>query len=60
MKNLERLQSKQNIGAYIPDVKCQASQGGNRTDEDSPFHKKRFIYQGQGCILITLPQGAFF
>ena len=44
MTNLEELKSKQNIDAYIPDVKYQAKQRGKKTDEDSPFHKQHFIY----------------
>lgn len=44
MENLKKLESKQNIDAYIPDAKYQTAQRGNPTKEDSPFYKKYFIY----------------
>ncbi|MBU0710282.1 MAG: IS1182 family transposase [Candidatus Omnitrophica bacterium] len=44
MENLKKLESKQNIDAYIPDAKYQTAQRGNPTKEDSPFYKKHFIY----------------
>jgi len=44
MDNLKKLESKQNIDAYIPDNRYQTAQRGNPTKEDSPFYKKNFIY----------------
>jgi len=47
IRNLKELESKIYIDAYIPDVKYQAQQRGNLTDEDSPFHKKHFVYNSE-------------
>lgn len=44
MESLKKLESKEYIDAYIPDVKYQAAQHGRITDEDSPFHRKHFTY----------------
>ena len=41
---LTKLEAKKYIDAYIPDAKYQAQKNGNLTDEDSPFHKKHFVY----------------
>jgi len=51
-KNLKELESKTYIDAYIPDVKYQAQQRGNLTDEDSAFHKKHFVYDSEKDIYL--------
>jgi hypothetical protein len=51
-KNLKELESKVYIDAYIPDVKYQAQLRGNLTDEDSPFHKKHFIYNSEKDVYL--------
>jgi len=56
MGNLKKLDEKGNIDAYIPDVKYQAKTRGRRTDEDSPFHKKHFIYNKDKDAYICLGQ----
>jgi transposase len=50
--NLKELESKTYIDAYIPDVKYQAQQRGNLTDEDSPFHKKHFVYNQEKDVYL--------
>jgi len=52
MKNLKKLEDKENISAYIPDAKYQANQRNKITDEDSPFHKKNFVYDPKKDIYI--------
>lgn len=52
MENLKKLESKQNIDAYIPDAKYQTAQNGKTTKEDSPFYKNNFIYDSQKDVYI--------
>lgn len=52
MEGLKKLESHRNIDAYIPDNKYQAHLNGNKTDEDSPFHKKHFVYNRKKNIYI--------
>lgn len=52
MGNLNKLEQKPNIDAYIPDAKYQAKQRNKRTDEDSPFHKNNFRYQSDKDIYL--------
>lgn len=52
MENLKKLESKQNIDAYIPDTKYQTAQNGKTTKEDSPFYKKNFIYNPQKDVYL--------
>jgi len=44
MDRLKELESKGYIDAYIPDAKYQGKKRGKKIDEDSPFHKKHFVY----------------
>lgn len=44
MERLKELESKEYIDAYIPDAKYQGKERGKNIDEDSPFHKKHFLY----------------
>jgi len=52
MESLKKLESKEYIDAYIPDVKYQANKHGKTTDEDSPFHKKHFTYNKEKDVYI--------
>ena len=52
MENLKKLESRQNIDAYIPDPKYQTAQNGKTTPEDSPFYKGRFIYNPKKDIYL--------
>lgn len=56
MGNLKELELKGYIDAYIPDGKYQANQRGNLTDEDSPFHKKHFIYNPEKDVYLCPDQ----
>lgn len=47
MDRLKELESKDYIDAYIPDAKYQGKERGKKIDEDSPFHKKHFIYNSE-------------
>ncbi len=53
---LTKLEAKKYIDAYIPDAKYQAQKNGNLTDEDSPFHKKHFIYNPEKDVYLC-PHG---
>jgi transposase len=53
---LTKLEAKEHIDAYIPDAKYQAQKNGNLTDEDSPFHKKHFVYNPKKDVYIC-PNG---
>lgn len=52
MNNLKELEIKQNVDAYIPDVKHQAKLRNKPTDEDSPFHTKNFKYNQDKDVYI--------
>jgi len=52
MGSLKEIEEKGYLDAYIPDVKYQASIHGRRTDEDSAFHKKYFIYNQEKDVYI--------
>jgi len=52
MGSLKELEEKGYLDAYIPDVKYQAAKHGRRTDEDSAFHKKYFIYNPEKDVYI--------
>lgn len=52
MGSLKKLEEKGYLDVYIPDVKYQASTHGRRTDEDSVFHKKYFIYNPEKDVYI--------
>lgn len=53
---LAKLEAKEYIDAYIPDAKYQAQKNGNLTDEDSPFHKKHFVYNPEKDVYVC-PNG---
>lgn len=53
---LKEIESQPHIDAYIPDAKYQAKKNGNLTDEDSPFHKKHFVYNTENDIYVC-PNG---
>jgi len=52
MEGLKKLEERPYIDAYIPDVKYQAKQDGKAIDEDSPFHKKHFIYNPEKDVYL--------
>ena len=53
MEGLKKLEEERPyIDAYIPDVKYQAKQDGKAIDEDSPFHKKHFVYNSEKDIYL--------
>jgi len=52
MERLKELESKEYIDAYIPDAKYQGKERGKRIDEDSPFHKNRFLYNIEKDVYI--------
>lgn len=52
MERLKELESKEYIDAYIPDAKYQGKQRGKKTGEDSPFHKKHFLYNREKNVYI--------
>jgi len=53
MEGLKKLEEeKPYIDAYIPDVRYQAKQDGKAIDEDSPFHKKHFIYNPEKDVYL--------
>jgi transposase len=54
--SLAKLEAKKHIDAYIPDAKYQAQKNGNLTDEDSPFHKKYFVYNPEKDVYVC-PNG---
>jgi len=41
--NLAELEERKEVDAYIPDMRDQAKRRGKKTDEDSPFHMRKFI-----------------
>jgi len=53
---LAKLETRKHIDAYIPDAKYQAQKNGNLTDEDSPFHKKYFVYNPKKDVYVC-PNG---
>ncbi len=50
--NLDEIEKRKSIDSYIPDNKYQAKERGHKTDEDSPFHGSKFIFnKEENCFI---------
>lgn len=50
--NLAELETKEEVDAYIPDMKEQAKKRGRKTPEGSPFHLSKFNFnQEENCFI---------
>jgi len=50
--NLAEIEKRKSIDPYIPDNKYQAKERGHKTDEDSPFHGSKFIFnKEENCFI---------